>query len=196
MSTEIKSKDWCPTCLLQNKAQNALTTRAGQYFAKCAAGHEFPDTEELNTLRTQAKSKYPQFYASAAVPVDNPALANADIVINAEVKKAMEEIVSQNITSGSDIKGLLYAYVQDNKDKENEVRSLRATIATMSKRVQSSNSGASAQLGAGQFVVTVPEWAQEGLQGQADYQGKSSEEWVAEQFTDWCENYFGATVQR
>lgn len=196
MSTEVKSKDWCPICLLQNKAQNVLMNRPGQFYSNCSAGHQFSDTEELNNMRNQARSKYPALYASVVPQVDPNALADQDIVINAEVKKAIEEIVSQNITSGGDLKGLLYAYVQDNKDKENEVRSLRATIATMSKRVQTAAGGSTAALGAGQFIVVVPEWAQEGLQSQADHQGKSAEEWVSEQFTDWCENYFGAVVNR
>jgi hypothetical protein len=197
MSTEVKSKDWCPICLLQNKAQNVLMNRPGKFATSCSAGHEFMDTEELNTMRAQARAKFPALYASEAPKVDTNALANQDIVINAEVKKAIEEIVSQNITSGSDLKGLLYAYVQDNKDKENEVRSLRATIATMGKRAHAAPAGGTgAALSAGQFIVTAPEWALEGLQGQADYQGKSAEEWVAENFTEWCENYFGSTVQR
>ena len=43
-SEQVKSKDWCPICLLQNKAQNVLLNRPGQYYSSCAAGHQFQDT--------------------------------------------------------------------------------------------------------------------------------------------------------
>lgn len=197
MSTEIKSKDWCPTCLLQNKVQNPLKNRPGQFYTNCDAGHQFNDTDELNTLRAQARSKFPALYQSSAPKIDLDALSGLDIVINLEVKKAIEELVGQPITSGSDLKGLMYAYISDNKDKESELRTLRASLAMAGKRAAAAGSGGSAvALMPGQFIVTAPEWALEGIAGQAQYQGKTPQEWVGEEFNNYFETYFGAPVQQ
>lgn len=199
MSAEIKTKDWCPACLLQHKTLNVLMNRPGQFYSNCAAGHQFPDTEELNTLRNQARSKYPEHYKSnTPTPVDPAVLAGMDITINAEVKKSIEEIVGQPITSGGDLKGLLYAYFNDNKDKESEIRSLRATMAQMGRRNSAAVTGASPHLQPGQFVITVPEWAVEGVQSMASHSDKTPDEWIAEEIGGYFENYFGtaAAAQR
>ncbi len=200
MSTMVKSNDWCPTCLLQNKVQSALMNRPGQFYTSCAAGHQFSDTEELNTLRQMARSQYPALYKSNAPAKPDPAalaaMAAADIVLNAEVKKAMEELAGVPITSGGDLKGLMYGYINDNKDKELEIRSLRASMAAMGKRASSAGAGAGASTAAGlapgQFIVAVPEWAMAGVAAQAEYANKSPEEWVAEEFGNYFEAYFGA----
>ena len=194
---QIKSKDWCPTCLLQNKVQNVLMNRAGQFYTNCAAGHQFSDTEELNVLRSQARAKYPQLYQVAAPsPVDPSVLASQDIVVNAEVKRAIEEIAGQQITSGGDLKGLMYAYIQDNKDKDAELKSVRAAMATMGRRSQLAPGMAQAGLQPGQFMVQIPEWAMAGVASQSEYAGKTPEEWVSEEFSNYFEAYFGAPAAR
>lgn len=196
MSNElVKSKDWCPICLLQNRVQNVLMNRPGAFYSSCAANHKFEDTEELNTLRAQAKAKFPQFYTAAPAPhVDEAALAGQDIVITSEVRKAIEELSGQSITSGSDIKGILYGNIHDNKDKDNEIRSLRAQVSAMSRRTRPAGAPdmSTGQLGPGQFIVAAPEWALEGITSQSEHAGKSPEEWVNEEFTAYFENYFAA----
>lgn len=190
MSTEIKSSDPCPICLLQNKAQNNLMNRPGQFYSSCAAGHKFEDTDELNMLRTQAKAKYPQLYrASAPTPPDPTAFANTDIVITADLKKMIENMAGQTFTGGQDLKGLIFMLVQDNKDKENELRSMRATISTMRTRT----AGGKPAMEPGQIVVSIPEWAHEGAISQAEHAGMSLEDWTAQEFEGFLENYFGAT---
>lgn len=197
MSTVVKSNDWCPTCLLQNKVQNVLTNRPGQYYTSCAANHQFSDTEELNTLRQMAKNKFPSLYQVAGpTPQDPAVLAGQDIVISAEVKKMLEELSGHPITSASDIKGLLYANVQDLKDKDSELRSARATIAAMGRRSAAGAVGTAATLQPGQFVVSIPEWAMEGVNGQAQHSDKTPEEWISEEFSNYFESYFGAPASR
>lgn len=194
MSDLMKSKDPCPTCLMQNKALNYLRSRPG--MIDCPVGHKFDDTEELNLMRAQAMSRYPQYYQSnVPAPADPSALASQDIVITPEVRVAMEQIVGHPITSGADIKGSLYAHVQDNKEKDQEIRAVRATLATMQKRAKSI-AGPGPALDVNQIIVTIPEWAMEGVRGQAEYQGKSIEEWTAENVEAFWENYFGAPVHQ
>jgi len=64
MSTIVKIQRPLPALLLQNKVQNLLENHPGQFYASCKAGHKFPDTDELNILRAQARAKYPNLYAA------------------------------------------------------------------------------------------------------------------------------------
>lgn len=192
MSSVIKSAEPCPICLLQNKVSNPLENRPGQFYSNCKAGHNFQDTEELNILRNQARAQYPALYAANApvAPLTQTSFANQDIVITAEMKKTMEDVAGIKFTGASDLKGLLFALQQDNLDKDAEMRTMRASLATMRGRA-----GAGAKDGSlspGQVVITIPEWALEGVSSQAEHTGMSIEEWVAQEVNGYFENYFGA----
>ena len=56
-----------------------------------------------------------------------------------QVKQAIQELVGSIITSGSDLKGLIYGYIHDNKDKDAEIRTLRASMSMASRRAPSSS---------------------------------------------------------
>jgi len=164
--------------------------RPGQFYSNCQAGHQFSDTEELNMMRAQARAQFPGLYQVNAPPQADPALMAAqDIVINAEVKRAIEELVKQPITSGGDLKGIIYGYIHDNDDKDRELKTLKATVGTMRARPT-----VAGQKGPqpGQFIVQAPEWAIEGIFYQAEHENKTPEEWVSEQWATFCEQYFGA----
>lgn len=205
MSTIVKSTDPCPLCLLQNKVQNMLENHPGQFYASCKAGHKFPDTDELNILRAQARAKYPNLYRGPEPPSppDPALLASQDIVITAEVKRTIEELLASanspmQITGGPDIKGLIFAYVQDNKDKETEIRSLRATIAQMGRRTTPAKAGGGGEgLGPNQIIITLPEWAMEGgVAAQAEHAGMTVEDWVNQEVNGYFENYFSQAPQQ
>lgn len=196
----VQSKDPCPVCLLQNKVVNELQTRMGQHYTNCRAGHKFEDMEELNILRSQARGKYPNLYRgpAPAQPMDPALLASQDIVINAETKQAIESLVGQPLTGGSDLKGLMYAYIQSNKDMEAEIRTLRATIAMMNKRTSTSTGTQILRQGllANQVIVTIPEWAIEGgIAQQAEHAGMGMDEWIGQEIASYFENYFSPSVQ-
>jgi len=206
MSTIVKSSDPCPLCLLQNKVQNMLENHPGQFYATCRAGHKFPDTDELNILRAQARAKYPNLYRGPEppVPTDPALLAGQDIVITAEVKQTIEELLATGgspvqITGGPDIKGLIFAYFQDNKDKDAEIKSLRATIAQMGRRSMPAKAGGSATggLAPNQIIITLPEWAMEGgVAAQAEHAGMTVEDWVNQEVNGYFENYFSQAPQQ
>lgn len=196
MSAVIASKDPCPLCLLQNSVYMPLMDTPGQFETKCRAGHKFNDTEELNVLRTQAKAKFPQHYKGAAPP-SMPTAAERlaqDIILTAEIKKTIEDMIGGGIviTSPSDVKGLIFGYFHDNKDKDAEIRRLTAMVATMRR-----NSGGPGQAaGANQISVELPEWAIQAIADQAEHTGMKPQDWIAQEFTAYIENYFNPTVGR
>lgn len=192
MSTVIKSTEPCPVCLLDSRVHNPLENRPGQFESYCKAGHKFPDTDELRVLSQQARSKYPGFYKGPTPPTPDPAAATRDIVIDPEAKQLIEEASGISITSASDIKGLVRTLAEGNKEKETELRSLRATIGAMSRRTQNNTKAAAGQLGPNQMILTLPEWAMGGITGQAEYSNKTVEEWVNDEVTGFMDNYFGA----
>lgn len=210
MSTEIKTQDPCPLCLIKNATVNPLQDRPGEFNTYCRAGHKFQDTEELNTLRAEARVRFPQFYKSPQTPTprDPQELASMNIVIDPETKKAIEELVSQNhglhapmaLTGASDIKGLLFGYIKDNEDKDNEIKRMRATMATMRNRPAVAGRPGqpqAAQLAPNQVVVTLPEWAIEGgIVEQAEHAGMSVEDWISQELTAYFENYFSQAPRR
>lgn len=204
MSTnEVKSSEPCPICLLQNKNPSSpLINRPGQFYTTClSGGHKFEDTDELNMFRAQARSKYPNLYASLAptkpAAADPAILASQDIVISAEVKKTIEDITGVTFTGAGDFKGAMIAYVQDNKDKEEEIKSLRAKLA----QGGGARSGGTSMglrpitLRPDQMIITLPEWAIDGgIAQNAEHDGVSPEEWVNTQFEGWLEQFFTTSV--
>ena len=192
---QVVSKEPCPVCLLQKGIPtNTLKTRPGSP-TECAGGHKFEDTEELRMLQAQARQRFPNIYTAIApapaVPTDPSALANAEIVITADMKKLFEEASGVKLTGASDVKGLIYAITQDNKDKDSEIKSLKATVAMLSKKRGGAPAGATAGPEPGQVVITIPEWALAGVTAQAEYSGKTPEEWVSDECNGYFENYFG-----
>lgn len=201
MSTEIKSAELCPACLLQKKQSARLMNRPGQFYTSCANGHKFEDTDELNMLRAQARQKYPNVYAGLAPvtpdPIDPGEMASRNIIITSEEKKTLEDVAGMTFTGGGDLKGFLIAYVQDNKDKEAEIKSLRAQVATMSRRSVATAKGSSAALAPNQVIVTLPEWAMEGgVAAQAEHAGMSVEDWINGEISSYFENYFSQATPR
>jgi|SRR5262245_32858480 len=199
MSTEmITSSDPCPTCLLQNKVINPLRNRPGQFFTYCAAGHKFEDTEELNILRTQARAKYPAIYKAAEPPKPDPAsFVSADIVISATAKKEIEELCGIQFTGSADLKGTIFAFVQDVKDKDGEIRSLRAQMEAFKRgQAAGAHSGKAPKIAANQIVVEIPEWALETAASYAEHEGTTVQAWVAKEFNGWVESYFGVPPGR
>lgn len=198
MSTVIQSKDPCPLCLMQNKVVNNLTTRPGQFYTTCTAGHKFEDTEELNILRGQARQRYPNLYRGPEPPpqADPSILANQDVVIDASTKQIIEELTKTTITGSQDLKGLIYAYVKDNEDKDAEIKTLRASMSTISRRATSSAKGGTS-VGPGQLLYEIPEWAIEGgLSSQAEHAGMSVDDWLTLEITNYLENYFKSPAGR
>ncbi len=198
MSHVIKSTEPCPLCLLQSRVNNPLQASHNQ--SKCSAGHTFSDTEELRTASAQARAQFPQLYQgpAAPIPMDPSIMAAQDIVITAEMKRLIEEAMPaepdgtrRRLTGASDIKGLVVAYAIDNKEKDDEIRRLNATLGVMRARPASAGSGG-ASLAPGQFLITIPEWALEGVVGQAEHSGKPMQEWLQEEIEAYMENYFGA----
>lgn len=197
MSNKVTSADPCPRCLLMNNVNNPLMDQPGQYYTSCRAGHKFEDTEELNNMRAQARMRYPELYRGpqAPVPPSPSELASRDIVIDPETKKAIEELANTVITGAADIKGLLFAHIRDSEDKDAELKSLRATIATMRSRA-SVPGGRSVAL-PNQVLITLPEWAIEGgIAEHANHAGKSVEDWVSEEINSYLENYFSRAPVR
>lgn len=198
MSTVIKSQDPCPLCLLQNKVINHLQNRPGQFFSNCAAGHKFEDTEELNILRANARQRFPNVYKGLEPPkpeLPDPSLiASQDIVITAEMKKTIEEICGVSFTGAADLKGMIFAYVQDNKDKEDEIKDLRRKVAHGGRN--SSGPGLRPiTLRPDQMIVTLPEWAIDGgIAENAEHSGMTPEEWVNQQFEGWLEQFFTTQI--
>jgi hypothetical protein len=190
-SSEVKSSDPCPLCL-NNGVVNPLIDRPGQFFTTCRAGHKFEDTTELNLLRTEARRKFPNFYKppDAPKPTDPAVFANAPIVIDPESKKAIEEMAGVTFTSAGDLKGTLFHYVQDNKDKETEIKRLSAAMKTIRGRVNKPGQPPES-VNADQVVITLPEWALEGgIAEQAEYAGMSVQDWVQQEVGAYFENYF------
>lgn len=193
MSTIVQSSDPCPICLMQSKVINMLENRPGQFFTSCKAGHKFEDTGELNILRQQARAKFANVYKTyepAKPELPDPAeLANQDIVITAEMKKIIEEVTGVTFTGVSDLKGMIFAYVQDNKDKDEEIKDLRRKGASANR---SSGGGLRPiTLGPNQMIITLPEWAIEGgIAEHAEHVGMSPEDWVNQQFEAWIEQFF------
>lgn len=193
MSTVVKSAEPCPICLLKDKVSNPLENRPGQFYSNCRAGHKFEDTEELAILRGQARAKFPNLYLASAPAAPDPTQFDAtDIVITAPMKQMIEEVSGVKFTGPSDLKGLIFAMVQDNKDKDAELRTMRATMATM--RGRQAAGGKSSSLSPDQIIVTIPEWALEGVNAQAEHAGMSPEDWVAQEFNAYCESYFGGVT--
>lgn len=192
MSTEIKNNDPCPLCL-SNGVVNPLMDRPGQFFTYCRANHKFEDTTELNMLRDQARKKFPNFYVSPEVPAPRD-MSNVNIVIDPESKKAIEELTGTMLTSASDLKGTIFMYAQDNKDKETEIRRLQASIRTIQNRASSKSGG---PIMSNQVVITLPEWAMEGgIAEQAEHAGSSVEDWLNQEIGAYLENYFSRSPQR
>jgi hypothetical protein len=127
--------------------------------------------------------------------MDPAARAAMNIVIDPETKKAIEEITGTVLTGGPDLKGAIFAYVTDNKDKEAEIRSLRAQIATVRSRAPLRPGGV--QPTGTQVVIDLPEWALEGgLAEAAEYSDKTVQEWCQEEFSAYIETYFNRAPQR
>ena len=200
MSTEIKSNDPCPVCLLQNTVVNQLMNLPGQFYTNCKAGHQFNDTEELNMLRLQARAKYPNLYrGNEAMPTDPAVFADRDIVISAEMKKTIEEVCGISFTGAADLKGTIFALAQDNKDQEAEIKSLNARLAMMSRKRGPEQSGGApvAGLGPNQFIVDLPEWAMDGgVAEQAAHAGMTPQEWINQEISGYFEQYFGTPQGR
>lgn len=200
MSTvEVKSLEPCPLCLLQNKDPNSpLQNRPGQFYTSCkSGGHKFEDTEELSILRSQARSKYPNLYLGPASPkpMDMEALRTQDIIITAEVKATIEQATGVQFTGAGDFKGVMLAYAQDNKDKEQELVSLRQKLAKGGGGGGGSMGLRPITLGPNQMVITLPEWAIEGgIAQQADHEGVTPEEWTNQQFEAWLEQFFTTSI--
>lgn len=192
MNTVIKSSDPCPRCLLMNNEVHQLSNRPGQFYTVCTspAAHKFEDTEELNVLRQQARAKFPSLYKGGdAAPTDMAVFANQDIVITAQMKKDIEELTGVQFTGAADLKGAIFAFTQDNKDKDAEIRHLRTQLAAAQRGARAGgNTGA---VNPGDVVVSIPEWAQEGVNSQAEHAGMVPNDWVSQEFGAWMESYFG-----
>lgn len=200
MSTQITSKEPCPLCLLQNKANNPLINRPGQFGTRCSkvSTHEFNDTEELRNLQAQARMAYPMLYSNKHQgPGDDPErFANSDIVLDPENKAAMEQFAGVKFTGPGDLKGVFIATVQSNREMEAELKSLRATVGQLKNRAAGGKSGATpAGLLPNQFIVEVPEWGMSGLTEQAEWAGKTAQEWVTDEVNGYFETYFGSTAR-
>jgi hypothetical protein len=192
MSDIVKTKDPCPLCLMQNKAVNELQTRPGQFYTYCSAGHKFQDTEELNMLRANARKQYPNIYKSMEPPVpekpDAALRASQDIIIDAETKAAIEQLTGLTLTGGADLKGMIFAYVQDNQHKDDELKSLRAKAAQSGTRP--SGGGLRPRLADDEVILKVPEWCIQIISDYADNEHKSPDEWLQDEFTSHIESYF------
>jgi hypothetical protein len=126
--------------------------------------------------------------------MDPAVRAAMNITIDAETKKAIEEITGITLTGGADFKGMIFAYVTDNKDKEAEIRQLRATLATMRNRPSVLKGGG--DMPPGTILLQIPEWSTGGIAGYAEDCHQSIQEWCQDNFSAWIEQYLSQAPQR
>lgn len=194
-----KSNVPCPRCL-QLGITSVLGNQVGRFETFCvtAAGtsgpHAWNDREALNAELQNAKTVYPAAYASPTAPPPQSGPVNTTIVIDPENKKALEELCKQQITSGAELKGIIYDAVKGREELEREVVKLRATVGTM--RTQVGARASSSTLGPNQYIVTLPEWIEPLLDGYAEAEDKTPGEWLNETVTSYLEQFAGATVER
>jgi hypothetical protein len=199
-NNEVMSGEPCPLCLLQKGQITPMVNRPGQHYAQCGTGqHKFEDTEELRTYQKQARAKFPAVYTPAAKTnePDMAQFANQDLVITAEIKKTMEDAAGVAFTGAADMKGVFLAFAQDNKDQETEIKRLRAQIGAMSRRNGGTQVAAGVELGLGQYIITVPEWAMEGgIAAAAEHDGMTEQDWIQNEMNAYLENYFNPQMQQ
>lgn len=193
-----KSNVPCPRCLQSGVTTNMLGNQAGRFETFCVnpgnmpGPHTWNDTEVLNAELQYAKTTYPAAFATPASPQAHQGPIASQITIDPENKKVIEELCKQQITSGAELKGILFDAVKGRDELEKEVVKLRATVGTMRNHVKSS--GPSASLGPNQFIVTLPEWSESLLEGYAEAEGKTPGEWLNETLTSYLEQFAGQTA--
>lgn len=185
----------CPRCLPTTLSM--LANIPGRYETFCISKtgqpgpHAWNDREALDLEIARAKQQYPTAYQGPRA--NPPAPAPTEVVIDPENLKFLSELAKTRITSGADIKGILFEALTTREELEKEVGKLRAAVTTMRKHASGGTPGA---IGAGQFIVTVPEWAESDVDDRASSEGKTVQEWLQEQCTDYIENICGQAVER
>lgn len=201
MSTVNRSTTPCPACL-QSGVLNYVANQAGRFESFCvtpqglAGPHKWQETEQLRAEIAAATLKYPAMYKGpeAPPPTDFAASANSEIIISPGTRKLLEELAKEPIRSESDVKAILFEAVQTRNDNEEKLKRLEVTVAQMRKNLTSKSTGAggAVALSPNQVVVTIPEWAESLVEDLAGGFGKTSAEWVTDEFNAWIEQYCGS----
>lgn len=186
---ETVSTNPCPHCLAAGNV-NYLRNRQGAFFTYCEGEtHKFPDSDELDQLINKAKQKYPESFPQAKITPSTPPKQLSFFTVDPDNKKAIETIVGQAINGASELKAIIFGLKTENVELVQQAQTAKAAGVAAGMKL-GGKPGEEIPLPDDRVLFTIDETMVETIKEHANFEGKSVQEYLQEQFNTFVEAYY------